>query len=239
MAYKHIDDDLIIEYLPLVKKVVKNIEVKDKRLDYDDLVSIGIFGLMDAINRFDSSKKVPFEVYATLRIRGTVMDELRKTGHVSRGRISKLNEYNKMQEMLERELMRTPTEAEICQRLGIDDKDLNRLHETVHDLSGISLESIIFDNSGDGVELIDMIENDGIDSPERQLIKEEMNNILVKSIGKLNERQQIILNLYYVEELSLTKIAYILEISVPRVSQIHGKILLKLRDIISPQLEDR
>lgn len=239
MAYQHIDDDLIIKYLPLVKKAVRNIEVKDKRLDYDDLVSIGLLGLMDAINRFDSSKKVPFGAYATLRIKGTVMDELRKTGHVSRSRISKLNEYNEMKEILEKELLRTPTEAEICESLGIDEKQLNRLHETVHDLSGVSLESIIFQDVGDGVELIDMIENKDIDAPEVELINKEMSAILAKSIDKLNEREQVILNLCYVEELSLTEIAYILEISVPRVSQIHGKILLKLRDIISPQLEDR
>lgn len=239
MAYIHIDDEMIIEYLPLVKRVVRKIEVKDNRLDYDDLVSIGTIGLMDAINRFDESKKVPFEAYAALRIKGTVIDELRKTGDVSRNRIAKLNEYNSMKEKLERDLLRTPTEAEICEELGIDEKQLNKLHETVHHLSGVSLESIILSESADGVELIDIIENKDVVTPEEELLNREMKGFLTKSIDKLSERERIILNLYYVEELSLTEIAYILDISVPRVSQIHGKILLKLRDIISPQLEDK
>lgn len=239
MAYEHIDNELIIEYLPLVKKVVRKIEVKDNRLDYDDLVSIGTIGLMDAINRFDESKKVPFEAYAALRIKGTVMDELRKTGDVSRNRITKLNEYNNMKEKLEREFLRTPTEAEICEGLNIDHKQLNKLHETVHHLSGVSLESVILSESAEGIELIEMIENKNIGGPEEELINKEMKGILTKSIDKLNDREKLILNLYYVEELSLTEIAYILEISVPRVSQIHGKVLLKLRDLISPQLEDK
>lgn len=239
MAYQHIDDEMIIEYLPLVKKVVRKIDVKDNRLDYDDLVSIGTMGLMDAINRFDESKNVPFEAYAALRIRGTVMDELRKTGDVSRNRIAKLNEYNSMKEKLERELLRTPTEAEICEGLGIDEKQLNKLHETVHHLSGISLEAMIMSENTEGIELIDMIENEDVITPEEELLNKEMKNILVKSIDQLKERERIILNLYYVEGLSLTEIAYILEISVPRVSQIHGKILLKLKDIISPQLEEK
>lgn len=239
MAYQHIDEDLIIEYLPLVKNIVRKIEVRDNRLDYDDLVSIGTIGLMDAINRFDASKKVPFEAYASLRIKGTVMDELRKTGDVSRNRIAKLNEYNNMKEKLERELLRNPTEAEICQGLGIDEKELSKLHQTVHDLAGLSLESVILSQDTEGIELIDIIENEQVISPEDELVNKEMKAILGQSIDKLNDREQLILSLYYVEELTLTEIAYILEISVPRVSQIHGKILLKLKDNIRPQLEDR
>jgi RNA polymerase sigma factor for flagellar operon FliA len=233
MSYAYNDrDSLIIKYLPLVKKVVGRIEVKDHILDNDDLVSIGIIGLMDAIEKYDSSKNVPFEAYATLRIRGTVIDELRKSGRVSRDKIDKLNQYYQAKEELENRLMRTPNEAEICKELGINDKQLSKIHETVHYLAHYSLESALFHQEGDDFTLMDILEDDTVDLPLDIILKEERRKILVKAIDKLKDREKTILNLYYVEELSLKEIAYILGISIPRVSQIHGKVLIKLREII-------
>jgi RNA polymerase sigma factor for flagellar operon FliA len=225
-------DNLIMKYLPLVRKVVGKIDCTDNAMDQDDLFSIGVMGLMDAIDRFDSSKSVPFEAYATLRIKGTVIDELRKTGRVSRDKIDKLNQYYQTKEELERTLMRTPDEKEVIEELGLDHKQVSKLHETVHYLSTMSLESTIYTKDGEGFSLMDFIEDRESGTPEERAMDKEMSSILTEAITILGEREQTILNLYYVENLSLKEIAYILDVSVPRVSQLHGKILLKLREYI-------
>ncbi|NLL80703.1 MAG: FliA/WhiG family RNA polymerase sigma factor [Tissierellia bacterium] len=224
-------DNQIIKYLPLVEKVVNRIEVKDPALDKDDLIGYGVIGLMDALEKYDSSKNVSFETYASFRIKGTVIDELRRMGKVSRNKISKLNDYYKAKEKLENELMRTPDEFEICKELGIDEKELSKIHETVHYLSNYSLEATLFSDNGE-FSLIELIEDETIGSPLDRMMEEETREILVQAIDQLKDREKTILNLYYVEELSLKEIAYVLDISIPRVSQIHGKILIKLREII-------
>lgn len=239
MSYPQCDqDNLIIKYLPLVKKVVGRIEAKDNNFDQEDLISIGVIGLMDAIQKYDYTKKVPFEAYATLRIKGTVFDELRKSGRVSRDRIAKLNQYYSAKEELEKRFMRTPEEAEICTELGISERELYKLHETVHYLSKVSLESAVFTKKGKDIQLMDLVEDHKTVTPEEEFVKNEEKRILRTVMNMLKDRERIILNLYYVEELSLKEIAYILDISIPRVSQIHGKILIKLRGYIKPMMED-
>lgn len=237
-SYKE-ENEMIIKYLPLVKRVVGRIEVNSWEYDLDDLISIGVIGLMDAIKRYDYSKSVPFEAYATLRIKGTVIDQLRKSGKVSRDRIAKLNKYYLAKENLEQKLMRKPKEYEICEELVIGEKELNKLHETVHYLSKISFESAVFNHNGNDIHLIDIVKDDKTSLPEEDYIKKEERRILLESIKKLNDREKTILNLYYVEELTLKEIAYIMEISIPRVSQIHGKILIKLREIIEPMIRGK
>lgn len=239
MIYELSDqDNLIIKHLPLVKKVVSRIDSKNSIYDLEDLVSIGVIGLMDAIKRYDYRKKVPFEAYASLRIRGAVIDELRKAGPVSRNRIDKLNQYYMAKEKLENQLMRTPSELEICKDMDIDSKELSNIHETVHCLANVSLESIIFSKDGNDTKLMDLIQDEASISPEEYYTNGEKKRILIEAIGKLEDREKTILNLYYVEELSMKEIAYILDISIPRVSQIHGKTLLKLRDLLKPYMEE-
>ncbi len=239
MIYELSDqDNLIIKHLPLVKRVVSRIDSKNSIYDLEDLISIGVIGLMDAIKRYDYRKKVPFEAYASLRIRGAVIDELRKAGPVSRNRIDKLNQYYMVKEKLENQLMRTPSELEICKDMDIDNKELSNIHETVHYLANISLESMIFSKDGNDTKLIDLIQDEDSISPEEYYTDGEKKRMLIEAIGKLDDREKTILNLYYVEELSMKEIAYILDISIPRVSQIHGKTLLKLRDLLSPYMEE-
>lgn len=237
-TYLNNKDDLIIKYIPLVNKIVSRIEINDNALDYEDLVSVGIIGLMDAIDKFDSSKNVPFEAYATIRIRGAIIDELRKSGKVSRDRIYKLNEYYEVKEKLEQELKRTPEEQEIIKELNLESKEVSKIYETLHYLSNVSLESVIYTKSGEEFNFIDTLKDEKEKSPEETYIDKERKKELKKAIEKLNEREQQILSLYYVEELTLKEIAYVLDISIARVSQIHGKILLKLNSYIKELMED-
>lgn len=232
MAYPYSEDEnLIIKYLPLVKKLVSRID-PGYGYDLDDMINIGVIGLMDAIKKYDKDRNVPFEAYASLRIRGAVFDELRRSGPVSRDKMNKLNQYYEAKEELERRNLRSPSEEEICEELGIDDKELAKIHETVHCLSNVSFDSTVFTSEGNNIYLKDVVEDDNVESPEDLFLKNEKKESLQKAIGKLSEREQIILNLYYVEELTLKEIAYTLDISTPRVSQIHGKVLIKLRELL-------
>lgn len=231
-------DNLIIKHLPLVKNVVSRIDARDSGYDSDDLISIGVIGLMDAISKYDHSKNVPFEAYASIRIRGSVYDELRKSGRVSRDKIDKLNQYYSVKEDLERKFSRTPEETEICNELGIDQQQLSKLHETVNFLSRMSLETTIFSLEGNDIQLKDIIKDENNISPEEGIIENERRKFLISAINRLKEREQILLNLYYVEELTFKEIAHILDLSIPRVSQIHGKILMKLRELMRMDSED-
>jgi len=225
-------ENLIIKHLPLVKKLVSRIDA-GYNYDLDDMINIGVIGLMDAIKKYDKSKNVPFEAYASLRIRGAVLDELRRAGPVSRDRINKLNQYYATKEELEMKNQTSPSEEEICQEMGIDQEELSKIHETVHSLSNVSLESTIFTNDSSDMYFKDIIQDNSVESPEEVLLKNERKRLLKEAVEQLDEREQLILNLYYVEELTLREIAYILDISTPRVSQIHGKILIKLKDLLA------
>ncbi|HCX65245.1 MAG TPA: FliA/WhiG family RNA polymerase sigma factor [Eubacteriaceae bacterium] len=228
-GYQETEKEKIVKYIPLVERIVGRMDFGDGDLDRDDLFSVGIIGLTDAIRKYDESKSVPFEAYATLRIKGTIIDELRKSGKVSRDRINKLNKYYRAKEELEQKLMREPDEAEIMEELGIGQKELYKLHETVHYLTSVSFESTVFSPEGNSVQLMDFIPDDKSPSPEDDFLSKERKSILTEAIQTLSEREQTLLSLYYVEELTLKEIAHIMGVSIPRVSQIHGKTLMKMR----------
>ena len=224
------ENEMVLKYIPLVTRIAGRIDSGDGEMDRDDLFSVGVIGLIDAVKKFDAGKSVPFEAYATLRIKGTIIDEMRKSGRVSRDRIVKLNRYYSAKEKLEHQLMRSPDERMICDEMGISEKELYKIHETVHYLSKVSFETTLFQKDGGEIQLADILKDDSTDSPEEDYIKNERKKLLNSAIEKLGEREKTILNLYYVEELTLKEIAYAMDISIPRVSQIHGKILLKLRE---------
>lgn len=235
MLDEYTRDEILIKYLPLVEKAARNAKVKSAEYDYDDLVSMGFVGLMDALEKFEPEREVPFENYAYIRIRGSIIDAVRKNAPVPRSRLQKLNEYYKVKETLEQVLKRVPTEVEICSELGIDANQLKDLHETVHMLANISLDETLFQEDSEGLTRLDFIEDDTQLSPEDLMINEELEELLHEAISQLNDREQTILQLIYKEELLLKDIAYIFDISTPRVSQIHGQIIIKLRDYMQNQ----
>lgn len=226
------NDEDILKYMPLVERAARNVKVKSHEYEISDLVNIGFIGLLDAMEKFDETREVPFENYAYIRIKGSIIDELRKNGKVPRSQIQKLNAYYKAKEELEGELQRTPTELEICASLGITEKQLSGIHQTVLALSNISLNELLFDEDSDGASRIDMIEDDSWISSEDMMLQEEEEMYLHEAIKQLTEREQLVLQLYYKEELQLKEIAEILEVSVPRISQINSKAIMRLREYI-------
>ena len=227
----------IVKHLPFVRRVVNRIDIKSTEYDKDDLFNIGVIGLMDALKKYDASKKVTFESYAYIRVKGAIIDEVRKTSRMSRTRMSHLDSYYKAKEKIEREKMCEATDQEICKELDINSKQLAKIHETVHYLANLSLDDTIFTNHGETMELKDLVEDTSKVPIDQLLEDDEKRAALRRAVEKLPERDQIDLNLYYVEELTLKEIADILDISVPRVSQIHGKTLIKLKKLIEDDLE--
>jgi RNA polymerase sigma factor for flagellar operon FliA len=210
----------ILEYLPLVEKVVKGLKVKSHAFDYDDLYQFGVIGLMDALGKYDHTKKVPFESYAYTRIRGAIIDEVRKSSPVTRTGMDKLKSYYRVKEELENEFQRPAKESEIAEKLDLAQKDLSGVYET------------------SGSVLSDFIEDDRVLSFDETLLHEEQVEKLQEAVASLSEREQQILQLIYVEKLALKEIAYVFDISIPRVSQIHGKCVSSLRDYLRRNYRD-
>lgn len=230
-------EEEILKYLPVVDRVVNRITIKNTDYEKEDLFNIGVIGLMDALKKFDASKKVPFESYAAIRVRGSIFDEVRKHGKISRYRMTQLNEYYEAKRELEQERKGEVMDTDICQKLNITRAQLNEIYDSLNYLASVSLEATLFNQNDDGMTVEDTIQDQSIPNVEETLLEDERKQALEKSVTQLAEREQIILNLYYKEEMTLKEIAEILGISIARVSQIHGKIISKLKLSIEEELQ--
>ena len=223
-------EQIIQEYIPLVKYIASRVMFgKNKYMEYEDLVSYGMIGLMDALNKFDSTKGMKFSSYASIRIKGSMIDELRKNRPISKGAMDKLNRYNKAIDTLQGELLREPTNAEIAKHLDISLSEVAEIENYINYISMVSLESVIFSDDED-VNLIGIIEDKNSPSPDVCLQDKEQLEVLSKAISLLKEKDRTILNLYYYERLTLKEIGAILSVSESRVCQLHSRSIANLRE---------
>ncbi len=231
-------ENQIVKYIPLVQKIVDiSFANYNGEFDRDDLISIGIIGLMDAIEKYDSSQNASFETYARWRVKGSIYDELRVHGKVSRTKMDKVNKLYAAVVELQQKLMREPTDLEVMENLGVTSTELNKVYSSVHFLSSYSLDKIIFYKVDQEYTLKDIIEDRDAKNPDEVLENKERKKILGYAIKSLKEREQVLLNLLYFEELPVKDMTEILEISSSRVSQLHGKLLIKLKNSIKEYME--
>lgn len=224
-----VKEEMVKRYLPLVKYIASRVIIgKTKYIEYEDLVSYGIVGLMDAINKFDESRGMKFSTYASIRIKGSMIDELRKNSPIPKGAIDKLNRYNRAIELLQTELGREPTNNEICQKLDISIKDIVEMENYINYISVVSLENLIF-SEDDNIPIIGTIQDNKSPSPEKSLEKKEQLEYLTRALEILNEKDNLVLTLYYYEGLTLKKIGKILNVSESRVCQLHSRAIVHLR----------
>lgn len=190
----------------------------------DDMVNQGILTLMDCIDRFDETKGIAFEYYAFMRVRGGIIDLIRKQDWVPR-RVREMDKkISETRSRLSHKLMREPTESELASELGMS---VEKLSETAAEISNsvvFSFEELIQNMSQMGASL----ETDGL-SPEKKIVRDEMKKVLAKAIDELSERERLVISLYYYENLTFADIAQVLEVSVQRASQINAKAVSKLR----------
>lgn len=222
-------EEMIKKYIPLVKYIASRVIVgKSKYIDYEDLVGYGMIGLIDALNKFDESKGMKFSTYSSIRIKGAMIDELRKNSPISKGAMDKLNKYNFVVEKLQRELLREPTYFEIADGMGVEVKAVIEVESYINYISIMSLEDLIF-SEDDDMPLIGTIEDKKSPSPERSLEEKEEIEYLTKALDLINEKDKVVLSLYYYEGLTLKQIGNILGVSESRVCQLHTRAIIHLR----------
>lgn len=228
-----IKEQLILEYADLIKYVAGRLSIYfGPNVEYDDLVGYGIFGLIDAIEKYDISKGVKFETYASLRIRGSIIDSIRELDWVPRSLRKKSKDLERAYAELENELGHTATDAQVAEKLGITVEELNKTLQDVNMSTMISLEDYLEQNYETG---FDISNDDDPRLPERRLEITEIRDILTESIDKLPEKERMVVTLYYFEELTLKEISAIMKVSESRISQLHTKAILRMRGKLERQ----
>ncbi|TCO79920.1 FliA/WhiG family RNA polymerase sigma factor [Marinisporobacter balticus] len=229
---KKIKDQLIVEYMDLVKIIAGRLYANyGNHTEFEDLVSYGIFGLLDAIDKFDPSKNVKFETYAYIRIRGAIIDQLRVLDWIPRSVRQKYKRIEEAYKSIENKLGRSASDKEISLELNISLNELNAMLAEIHSFSIISLEEKISNNTN--FTIID----ENVDSePQQHFEREATKKILLDSLNDLQEREKRIIQLYYYSELTYKEISAILGVSESRISQLHTKAIIKLRSKIGKVL---
>ncbi len=221
---------IIIHYVALVKThAYKIYQSLPNTVEVDDLISYGTFGLIDAIDRFDPSKNVVFEAYASLRIRGAIYDGLRKMDWAPQALRRKAKKMESAYHTLLREYGREPTEEEITEFLNIDSETY---HKNLNDASALtiySLENSLESKNEDTFVLKDFLADEKEPLPDVILEKNELKDLLLEKIKTLNDKEKLVITLLYFEELTTKEVARVLELSEGRISQIHKKAILKLK----------
>ena len=229
-------DQLILHYSPLVKYVAGRVAVGlPANIEQADLMSYGIFGLIDAIDKYDRSKNVKFETYAISRIRGAIIDELRAIDWVPRSVRFKAREVEKAYAALENRLKRPPSDAEIAEEMSISLDDLNHIYTQLSNVSLIALDEITSSDGerGDKLSLLETLEDTKSANPMEAFESEEMREILVDAVNRLSEREKKVVTFYYFAGLTLAEIGQVLGVTESRVCQIHTKAVLALRGKIA------
>ena len=218
-------NELVLRYAWLVRSIVRRISsVSSNYADADDLTSYGMIGLIKAVEKFDTEKGVTFETFATYRIRGEIIDYLRRNDWVPRSVRKKIMQVENASNELIAELGRQPTDEELSGRLGIGSGELRQAFSDREKYSLISFEELMYDSIRIDSDYPDF------DTPEGRLQENELLEMLTQAINSLPERERLILTLYYYEELTLKEISSIIGVSESRVSQIHTRSVEKLRE---------
>ncbi|MBC7533148.1 MAG: FliA/WhiG family RNA polymerase sigma factor [Oligoflexus sp.] len=232
-------DQLIMDYAPLIRFVAQRIAARlPSNIDIDDLISAGVIGLMDAIEKYDPSRDNKFKTYAEFRIRGAILDELRSQDWVPRSVRDKAKKIEKTYAELEQKFGRAVTDEELSAALGIQLDEYYDMVSKVKAVTLLSIDELSGPNQQDRKSLLECLENVSSKNPFTQLKSKGIRDLLVKHIDELPEKQKLVLSLYYYEDLNLKEIGRILEVTESRVSQLHTQAVEKLRSKLKPILTD-
>ena len=220
-------DELILEYAQLVKLVAGRLSMYlGYNVEYEDLVSYGIFGLIDAIDKFDRSKDVKFETYASLRIRGAILDQIRKMDWIPRAVRQKQKKIDEAIKNIEMKTGKTALDEEIASELGVSEDEYLNWQSQLKVTNVVSLNEFV----EQGTEpAMDATKNSHFAQPEDVVAESELKEVLAQSLETLTEKERRVIELYYYEELTLKEISSILEVSESRISQLHTRALAKMK----------
>lgn len=229
-------EQLILHYSPLVKYVAGRVGVGlPANVEQADFVSSGIFGLIDAIEKFDLDRAIKFETYAISRIRGAIIDELRALDWIPRSVRQKARAVERAYATLETRLRRTPHEPEVAAELGIPVEELHAIFSQLSLANVAALDELLHPagEGGDGLSLLDTLVDTAADDPVEVAEDRELRRLLARAVNTLPEREKTVVTLYYYEGLTLAEIGQVLGVTESRVSQIHTKAVLQLRAKLS------
>jgi RNA polymerase sigma factor for flagellar operon FliA len=224
-------DELILEHLPQIKYIAQRISTKlPSHVELNDLVSAGVLGLLDAIDKFDVNRGVKFKTYAELRIKGAILDSLRNLDWAPRSLRKKSKDLEKVYRELEQRLGRPATDKEACDEMGIT---LDEFYELVDQIKGLNLGSFQELSSQDDDKNSEPLVKYVPDSPQMDPFfvfhKSEIQGILSTAIDTLPKKERLVVSLYYFDELTMKEIGKVLSVNESRVSQLHTKAMLRLR----------
>lgn len=220
-------EQIIIEYAPLVKVVAGRLSMYlGKNVEFDDLVSYGVFGLIDAIDKFNLDKDVKFETYASLRIRGSILDQIRKMDWIPRTVRQKQKRIDEAIKAIEMRTGKNATDEEIAQELGVSDEELLDWQSQLKVTNVVSLNEYVEQGSEPAM---DAYSNSHFIQPEDMISQQELKEMLAEALELLTEKERKVILMYYYEDLTLKEISQVLEVSESRVSQLHTKAIVKMR----------
>ena len=230
-----IREQLILAYAQLVKLVAGRLSMYlGHNVEYDDLVSYGIFGLIDAIDKFDMDKNVKFETYASLRIRGAILDQIRKMDWIPRTVRQRQRKIDEAMKNVEMRTGKTATDEEIALELGVSEDELVNWQSQLKVTNVVSLNE--FEEQGQEPTM-EFASQNRFSQPEDVVEEEELKVKLIEALELLTEKERRVIELYYYEDLTLKEISMVLEVSESRVSQLHTKALAKMRKKMGDYME--
>lgn len=226
----HMRERLILHYQPLVLTVAKRVGVNlPAHIDDEDLISYGLFGLLDAIEKFDPERGIKFETYASTRIHGAIIDELRSIDWVPRSVRSQVRSINQVTQDLEVQLQRQPNDAEIAEALGVAVEALHRSRGQQNFIHLAALDALVGPDDESEYSLMNQLQDNRAQSPALAYETEEIKNALALAVAQLPERESIVLCLYYYEGLTLAEIGDALKVTESRVCQMHTRAMTAVR----------
>ncbi|MDR0292713.1 MAG: FliA/WhiG family RNA polymerase sigma factor [Oscillospiraceae bacterium] len=218
-------NELVMRYVHLVRSIaLRLVPTYRKHVDFDDLMSSGLLGLMDAIDKFDITKDVKFETYASLRVKGEIIDQIRRQDWAPISLRQKIKKVEECFETMESSMGRTPTELEVASHLSMSAEDVKKTLDEAHTFNLVALDELLMDRvAGDALAASPE------ESPEKRLEEKELKVILTQTIEALPDKEKQVVSMYYYDELTLKEIGLVLGVTESRVSQIHSKALMTLR----------
>ncbi|MDD3919997.1 MAG: FliA/WhiG family RNA polymerase sigma factor [Eubacteriales bacterium] len=231
-----IKNQIVMAYVPLVNRIVARLTPLSNTCNgYDDLIGYGVIGLIDSVDRFDPARGIRFESFAAKRIKGEIIDNIRKQDWASASLRSRIKQIGDAYDALEAESAEA-TDEKVAEKLGLTVEQVERALEKAHIFNIIRFEAVIGNDDDHNLQLENMVAGNAEETPENALQKKELAQVIAGEIEKLTPNERRVIVLYYYEELMLKEIADILHVTSARVSQIHSKALLKLRLGIQKQL---
>ena len=232
-------DEIVVKYASLVKYLAQKIAIRlPANIELDDLISAGVIGLMDAVDKYDHTRDNKFKTYAEFRIRGAMLDELRSQDWVPRSVREKAKHLERVFARIEHAKGRPATDAEVCEELKLSPEEYGELLNEVRSVSLLNYDDLNSLTKTDKKSMMGLIENGKLSNPFAEVSRQNLKGMVEKAIADLPEKQRLVLALYYYEDMNLKEIGKVLEVTESRVSQLHTQAVLRLKSKLKNNFDE-